>query len=91
MNPLECIRADEGTYIASPAAAPGPTVSSRAAAVIRSRAASCSFSSPTNTRTEPARQRCPAAPNAEVRTPRVINSGLASGITTKAFFAPPNA
>ena len=57
----------------------------------RAVAPSPSWASPTVTSTEPAMQRCPAAPNAEPRIPSTVRSITASGSTTMWFFAPPSA
>src|SRR6202022_4914831 len=46
---------------------------------------------PTTTATEPARQRSPALPKAELRMAATAISGSASGITTMWFLAPPSA
>ena len=43
------------------------------------------------TTTDPAMQRCPAAPNAEPRIPSTVCSITASGMTTMWFLAPPSA
>ena len=68
---------------------PSPTVSASVAS--RSAGSTRSCAAPTVTSTEPAMQRCPAAPNAEPITPPTVLSTTASGMTTMWFFAPPSA
>ena len=53
-----------------PSSIPSPTLSARAASV--SGPISCSWASPTVTTTDPAMQRCPAAPNAEPMMPSTV-------------------
>ena len=73
----------------TPSWLPSPTRS--AAVASRSGAIRRSWASPTVTTTEPAMQRCPAAPNAEPTSPSTVLSMTASGMTTMWFFAPPSA
>ena len=70
---------------------PSPTTSSAAAPASASRSSPWRASSPTETQTEPARQRCPAAPKAEPMIAGSARSRSASGITTSEFLAPPSA
>src|ERR1022692_904806 len=74
--------------ISVPGAAPSPIRRSR---TFRSSASSNGRDSPTATSTLPARQRSPAAPNAELMMASTLFSTLASGIATRWFLAPPNA
>ena len=50
-----------------------------------------SYTSPTPTTTDPARQRCPADPNTDPTTASATISGSASGSTIMWFLAPPSA
>ena len=68
---------------------PSPTRTASVASFSAGSRRSCA--SPTVTTTEPAMQRCPAAPNAEPMMPLTVLSITASGITTMWFFAPPSA
>ena len=68
------------TSVAS--SAPGPTFSSAAAPRSASRTSSCLSRPPTRTATELARQRCPAAPKAELMIAATVGPRSASGITT---------
>ena len=68
---------------------PSPTLSALVACSSSGMSRSCA--SPTVTTTEPAMQRCPAAPKAEPMMPGTVLSITASGITTMWFLAPPSA
>ena len=72
-----------------PGSVPGPTLS-RPLCSTSSSTSACP-SDPTPTATLPARQRCPALPNADEIIAVTVLSRSASSMTIKWFLAPPSA